>query len=223
MGLAEIKDQLVDNIRSRWGDFQETEIYNNLKERYENLPSVGQKAVVWGSLGLLILCILMIPYSWISSSSTNLGYFLEDKAMLSDLMRVSRDLQNAPKVPTVISPGQLKSQIQEITTQMKLIPEQQIDGILEKVFPRDKKGGLIGPVFEQKGVELNLKKLNLKQIVDVSHKLQEIGRGSKVMAMDMVANKEDNHYYDATFHVIAFSLPSKPSPRGKPKPKRRGK
>jgi hypothetical protein len=226
MGLADIKDQVLDNIKSKWGDFQETEIYNRAKEKFEDLPSTAQKAIVIGSIGLVCLIIVSIPWGWLSDASRSIELFEEDKSTLRELLKVSRDLEQAPEVPPTITSSALRTQVDDILSSMKFLPEQIVE-VLEKDFPPSRGSKLVPASFISKGVQVTLKKLNLKQVVDVSHRFQSVGRGSKLMAMDMTANMEDNHFYDSTFHIIAYSLPSKPEPekddkKGRKRSRKRG-
>ena len=67
--LQQILDQLKDTIAARWEQFQETELYIQLKDKYDNLSPEVQKIVLFGSIGLVFLIIFMTRIFFSMSAS----------------------------------------------------------------------------------------------------------------------------------------------------------
>jgi len=203
--ISEIKDQILDIIKSRLGDFQESGTYIRMKEWFEDKPPVVQKIIAWGSLVFTIFLVIFIPYGWMSSSSEYLDNFNSDKQLIREMLQISRDLSQITRIHRSISGGELKGRVTSVLDSFKLLPEQVVENV-EKTFSIAE-SSLAPKGILQNGIQLTLKKINIKQFVDISHKLQTIENGSKLISIDMRANPEDAHYFDATYHVIAFSLP----------------
>jgi hypothetical protein len=66
---------------------------------------------------------------------------------------------------------------------------------------------LVPDAVKQAGVSLLLKKLNLRQVVEISHRLQTLSPGVKLMGLDVRENLGASHYFDAVFKLASFSVP----------------
>lgn len=205
MNLDDIKDQLRERATTVWVQIQETSLYNNLKEKYETLPTTAQKAIAYAAGVLTALIVLSIPYSYISSSGAAIEEFDENRSLLRELLRVGRAAKEPPPLPPGMTVPDLQSRVQGLLQEFTLLPEQ-LGGF--QPLPGRPAGSLAPSIVEQAGIGVLLKKLNLTQVVDIGYRLQTISPGVKLMGLEMNANSDDNHYYDVTYRVVSFSLPS---------------
>lgn len=204
MNLDDLKDQLKDQSLALIGRIQETSLFNTAKEKFLNLPSSAQQAIMIGAGILTTLFIFSIPFSYINSADVALEEFSETRAQLRDLLKVSRASKDPAPLPPGMSTADLEQRAKSTLANFNLIPEQ-----IVKVTPLGERpaGSMAPPIIDQAGVAIHLKKINLAQAVDIGHALQGLSTGIKLTGLDLAANSEDNHYYDAVFMIVNFSLP----------------
>lgn len=219
MAFEDLKDRLSEQAQGYWSRIQESSIYIQLHEKYADLNPTSQKIVLVVSSLVLALITLMIPWSYISSSQQSVADFEMNKIILRDLYRVSRASAALEGAPPQVDPTQLVSRAQSQLGTMALQAEQ-----IEKVIPVD--NALGGPGIpgvpkqvQQKGIEVTLRKLNLRQVIEIGYQLLTLQPGLKMTGLTVTATASDPHYFDAIYKVISFSLPS-PAADVKPAPKR---
>lgn len=218
MGLDDIKDQLRDQANALWGRIQESSSFNSIKEQYEAWPLMLQRTAAFAAGVMIVLVVLSIPYSFIESASVAVDEFTEHRLLLRDLLRVGRASKDAPPLPVGLSGDELTAQVQGMLGEFMLLTDQ-IGGV--NALDKNPAQSLAPPVIQQAGVAVTLKKLNLYQVIDIGFRLQNMSQGIKLTGLDMVANSDDNHYYDVTYRVVSFSLPvvqeAPPPPGGRDK------
>lgn len=214
MNFSALLDQLRDRALELWGRIQETSIYMTLRERFESLNPQIQKLVVLGSiLTLVFFLFYWIPYSYVSSSMDHMTNFEENRELIRDLLKASASMQEASPLPQSASASALTSQITRSLEEFQLSPEQ-----LGGVQPiMDKVTDLAPDVIEQVGASVSLKKLNLDQFVNISHKLQTLGNGVKMIGLDIQENASASHYFDVIYRIASFSIPGPSAPPESPK------
>jgi hypothetical protein len=218
--LKEIIDQLKDQVMARWDRFQESDTYISLREKYDNLPPKGQKLVVFSSFALAILIIFSIPYAWFSASQGSVAEFEDTKHTMAELLEVSQEIKNIPPVSIAVTSADLKMKVDRILSE-KGLNKDQIAAVNETQFTNPQGSTLIPQQINASGVETNLKKLTLKQVVDLGFEFEHISPMVKVLNLEMKATPEDMHFYDVQFRVSSFSVKEAPAAPGQAKnPKR---
>lgn len=222
MAFDDLKDRFSEQAQSYWSRIQESSIYIQLHEKYADLNPTSQKIVIVVSSVLLAFFTLMIPWSYISSSQQSVLDFEANKIILRDLHRVSRASAELEGAPPQVDPNSLATRAQSQLSTMALQTEQ-----IEKVVPVD--NALGGPgipgvpkAVQQKGIEVTLRKLNLRQVIEIGYQLLTLQPGLKMTGLTVTASSPDPHYFDAVYRVISFSLPAPPAADVKPVPGRRG-
>src|SRR3989344_4428724 len=208
--FQEIIDQLKDTLMARWDQFQESDTYITLKERYDNLPPKGQKLVLFASFILAFLIVFSIPYAWFTTSQDSVVEFEDTKYTITELLEVSQEIKNIPPQSAGISSAELKSKVDKILSE-KGLGKDQITSVSETQFTNPQGSTLIPPQIEASGIETNLKKLTLKQIVDIGFEFERISPLVKVINLEMKATPEDVHYYDVQYRVSSFSVKEAPA------------
>lgn len=206
MTLADIKDQLVDTVKARWSDFQESTLFIEMKEKYDDMSPSMQKIVqVLGST-LVILILVTMPWSWMETSQENLESFETRKGIIRNLLQLKRDMQQAPQVPLGVGSGQLKSETQ-VALQSTGLTADQIKSVEEVTVSHDTRSHIVPKTVDQSGVQVQIWKINLTQFIDLSYRLQRLNPSAKLMSIDMKANSDDPHYYDVIYQLVSFSPP----------------
>ena len=215
MNLDDLKDQFVSTVKFRWEQFQDSSVYNQLKDRYENMSPPMQKATLIGSAVVVALMILSIPQSYYTQSQEYVLDFESKRDTIRELLKVSRESSDVPNIPEAPAPGVLKTQLEGYLGQANLLPEQ-IAAI--QVAPASSQ--LIPGQMSQGAVTVILAKLNLRQIVDIGHYLQALNPSVKMSDLQIIANREDGNYFDATYKLVSLAVPAAPEAPAEEPPRR---
>ncbi len=219
MALEDLKEKLQAGLKDQWEQFQETPIYIQTKERYENLTPVMQKVSLAGVGLVLIYLIFSLPMGYFGKSSEHISEFEESRQTIRDLLKASREAQEIPDIAVPPSIDSLKSQIDEQIQTARLLPEQ-IHGteILAE------KPNLIPGNLSQGMVKVSLAKLNLRQVLDLGFLFQTISPSVKMTDLVMEANAQDSRYYDVLFKLAVLAVPSQIEAPPEPEPaKKKGR
>lgn len=212
MDFSSIKYQ----FKELWDRIQESSLFIELKEKFEVLPSRIQKLIVTATIFLLGLFLFSFPYGNLTDSWTYEGYFEENRELIRDLLRASSTLKEISPLPTMASAGAVESRVRQVISDLNLAPEQ-VGNI--QVIP-EAKTQLAPPSVNQEAISLQLKSLNLRQVTDLSYRLQNLGSGIQPISFQINRAQGQTHYFDVIIHLYQFSLkmdgetpPSRP-PRG---------
>lgn len=219
--LDDIKDQVVTQLTQTWDRFQESSMYSNIKDRYDNLSPTGQKLALYGSVFFVLLILIMPPLSHYRAASENVYTYEEKQQTLRDLLRVSRETSEGPDLFPPPPIESLRSQVEGYFKTIGLIPVQ-----IRSVNAASPQGGLIPRDLTAGVLEISLAKLNIKQITDIGHKLSTLASTAKLKDMNITANAEDARYFDVSYSIYTLKVPEKqmePLPEIDDRPKRGAK
>lgn len=206
MAFEDLREQLKDRASEALAKIQESSAFNTLRERYESQTPTGQKLIAATGLVFAFLFVLMFPYSYISSGSDSLALFEENRELIQGLLRASRSASEPPPLPPPMSSDTLRTTIERMVREQGLIPEQTAP--IENV-PPDVNKTWAPPGVLHAAVAVPLKKLNLKQVIEIGNFLQNnLGPGTKLMGIDVVQSAGQTHYYDMILQLVSFGIPS---------------
>ena len=131
--FKEIFDQLKDTLLARWEQFEETDTYLSLRERYDNLSPAGQKLVIAVATATSVLILMMTPWGWYSTSAENITLFEETKLTINQLLEVAQESKAIPMQEQTLTSGNVKAQVDRILSE-KGLAKDQIVAIQEKSF-----------------------------------------------------------------------------------------
>lgn len=200
--LDELKDQLKTSFQTTWERIQESEAYNQLNDKYQNLSPSGQKVAQVVTALVIAGIVFYSPISQLQISSELLGQFEEKRTLIRDLFKTYRESSANLQMAPAPQSGELISTIQGSLQGSKLIPEQ-----IVSVTPTQAEGRLIPANLQQEVVEVKLAKLNLRQVVDIGTQLANISQAVKVKDMFMQANAEMAGYFDVVYKLYALKVP----------------
>jgi hypothetical protein len=222
---------LKDRVKEKWAEIssqiQETSAFNTMREKFESQTPAVQRAIVAGGAFLLVFLIMyMGPIGYLASSSDNMSEFEENRTLIQGLLRASRTAKEQSPLPPPMDPGSLRGTVERVLHEKQLVPEQ--IGEMQAI-PGQPWKGLPNEVV-QNGIAVQIKQLNLKQILDIGNTFQNLGPGTKLIGMDIVQTAGQDHYYDmiarvANFGLAAIAEPApdagdgkkkRPPPKGKP-------
>jgi hypothetical protein len=206
VAFEDIKDQIKDRLIELRGKIEENPAFNTLRERYEILSPNAQFGVKAGAAVFVLLLLIYFPYSFFSASNDNVALFNEKRTLIRKLLRASRTATEGGNVENPPTAGQLIENVRGDLSSFSLLPEQ-IGDI--SVLAPDALGGRYAPnnEIEQEGIGINLKKLNLKQVLEIGHRLQNGAQGVRLVGLEVRAGSPDPHYFDVLYKLARFSLP----------------
>lgn len=219
MNFDDIKEKLITEFANLQEKIKESSIYNQLKDKYDNLTPNVQKSVFYGSIAFLTLIFLYIPYSYYSQSTSYEADFKARRQLIRDLLKVSKDVQEAPDLPMPPTADALKTQIDSQLEIARLIPEQ-IGGV-EQVY---EKSSLIADSLISYITKVSLVQLNLRQILDIGSQLETLSPSVKMKDLFIEANQKDPRYFNVTYKLVALKIPEPVivAPEVEEKPKKGG-
>jgi hypothetical protein len=205
MAFEDLKEQLREQASEALAKIQETSAFNSLRERYESQTPPVQKAITLAGIGLFILFLSSCPMSYISSSSETLAQFEENRELIQGLLRASRSAKEPPPLPPPMSSDSLKGTIDGVLRQAGLLPDQ--IGEMNAIPDGELKGLAPAGVLTA-GLAVQIKKLNLQQVIELGNLVQNMAPGTKLLGLDVVQSAGTSHYYDMILRVINFGLPA---------------
>lgn len=224
MNFDDIKEKLLTEFANLQEKIKESSAYNQLKDKYDNLTPNIQRAVFYGSIAFIILIFLYIPYSYYDSSTGYESTFKVRRQLIRDLLKVSKEVQEAPDLPMPPSADSLKTQIDSQLQAARILPEQ-ISGV-EQVF---EKSTLIADNLISYITKVSLTQLNLRQILDIGAQLESLSPSVKMKDLFIEPNQKDSRYFNVTYKLVALKIPEpiviaaepeeKPKKGGPPKKK----
>jgi len=220
--FEDLKERLSSEAKNQWDKFQDSSLFIQTKERYENLTPVMQKVTLGAVAVILLYLVLAVPLGFFSSSSESVAAFDDKRQLIRDMLKVSREAQEAPDLPVPPDLGTLRTQIDAQLHAARLLPEQ-IKGTDNSSEPVK----LIPGNLSQGALTVSLAQLNLRQIVDLGHALQSLSPSIKMTDLKMEANARDARYFDVVYKLVMLAVPNQTNeletPEAPPPPKKRGK
>lgn len=206
--MSQLQDTL-EQLKQRGEEIlekvKESESYQQLSDRYQSMSPQGQKAVRWGGILLIIFVLVYIPFSQIQVSNEFIATYENKRQLIRDLFKTYRasgsvvQLQPSPSSDSLISMIQTKLQNEQV------LPEQ-----ILSVSTSSSEGRLIPSNLLQDVIEVKLKQLNLRQIVDIGSRLGQISKTIKMKDLEILADQENEGYFNVTYKVYSLKVPEAP-------------
>ncbi len=207
MNFDDIKDQLLSIWRRILERIQDTPTYTQLKDRFDVLSPRGQKLVVLGGVMIVFAFALILPLSWLSEASDTVSAFEDRRSIVRELLKVSREASEVPNIPMAPPISALKLEVESRVKEANLI-----DGQLKSVDQVEAPSSLI-PADKSAGtVMVSVEKINLRQLIQMGTRLTQISPSVKMTDLEIVANREDAHYFDVIFRLTALAVPDLSTP-----------
>lgn len=200
--IDDLKERISSELKNLSEKAQESSLYIRLSEQYENLTPIKQKLTIAGASLFVLMIMVSIPWGYFSTSADHIVEFEDKRQLIRDLLKVSRDASQVPNAPIPPDVASFRSQIQGLLESDRLIPEQ-IKGI-ENFVSNSK---LIPGKLSQGSVAVSLGQLNIRQVIDIGHQLQNISQSVKMTDLDITANAKDPHFFDVVYKLIILAVP----------------
>lgn len=223
MAFEAQKEQLKEQWAELSAKIQESSAFNNLREKFESQTPNVQRGIIVGASILVVLFLLSFPYGYYSASEDYMTQFEENRGLIKGLLKASRSAKTPSPLPTPLDEGNLRGRVDAIMRSNRLMPDQ--IGEIAAV-PQGAVKDVPSTVI-QTGVAVQIKRLNLKQMVGLTTQFQNMGAGTKLIGLDIVQSAGQTHYYDMIVKIVNFGLPQiadagpeEPATKGKGKGKK---
>ncbi len=204
MAFEDLKEQIQSELKNRWDQFQESSIYVRTREKFENLTPNSQKLTVIGISVAVAAILISFPWGYFSTSNQSVTSFEEKRSLIRQLLKSTRESQEAPNLPIPPDLNALKAQIENQIQAARLLPEQK-----RSIAPATgEKTHLIPDNLSQGSLVVSLAQLNLRQVVDLGHQFQSISPTVKMTDLEIQASAKDPHYFDVIYKLAVLSVPS---------------
>ncbi len=200
--IQDLKENIVATAVQLKDRILESSAFNQLKDRYENLSPFGQK----GALTVVVLIFLVVLFYWpISSLSSSFDYVNEfevKRDLIRDLLKVTKEASEIPALPQARPISEVQTIIESYAREANLLPEQ-FRGVTQirngsKLIPESRAQG---------SVKVEFSKLNLRQIIQISSQMQNLGASVKMSSLLIEANREMPQYFDLMLTFISLKVP----------------
>lgn len=173
------------------------------KDRFEALPSRVQKLVIFSGVAVVALSVLSIPWGWYQTSREAEAEFTRKRQVIEDLLQVQGSLSGRAPLPISPTLESVRAQAEEALRTVKALPEQ-IRGISAS---SEKLTGIAG-VSTRGAWEVQVEKLNLRQVVDFGFQLSQNNPLVRVQDLELTASSGmPSGYFDAKMLVAVLELP----------------
>lgn len=202
MAFEDLKDRLNSEFKATWERFQDTSLFQQMKERYDNLNPSQQKLAVVGIVAFIFLMVMSVPFTAYETSVEYIESFETKRNLVRELFKVSKQSAEVPTLPGTPTGQSLIAQVNSLLGSIQLVPEQ-----IKGVAPASSMTRLIPAAALDSGVIVSLSKLNLNQIIEIGYQLQSISPSLKMSDMSIQSNATDTRYMDVTYELAALKIP----------------
>ena len=203
MALDELREQLSQRLKDLGAKIQDSPAYQSLKEKFDDLPANQQKIVVILLVAVVGFFLFSFPYENWTTSSASITEFEDRRQLLRDLLKVTKEANELPSFPPAPELGQIKTDIEMRLQRFQLVSEQMAGVNVE--MPNT---SALVPVGRQEGgIKVLIKKLNLRQVVDITADLQSMQPAIKLKNFSLDSNIKDPRYLDATLDFVVLKVP----------------
>ncbi|MEC9284139.1 MAG: hypothetical protein VX642_15595 [Bdellovibrionota bacterium] len=222
MNLDDIKEQFFEQLNAYKERIQDTPAYNQIKERYDDLPPRNQKIVLISGGLLVIYIVLSIPLGSLSEASSKIDKYESTKSTLASLRKVSDQMSAIPNPPSAPASSSLSNSIKSMILS-EGIAEDQIAST--QSFSEENTGQFksVPKSAEITGVRVSLKKLNIKQITSLLYKAQRQSRPAKITHLQMNPEGSEAGFFNLNFEIRGFNLNFEEAPKEEAKGSRRSR
>ncbi|MBK7963802.1 MAG: hypothetical protein IPK04_22965 [Bdellovibrionales bacterium] len=200
--IQDLKDNIVGSASQLKDRILESSTFNQLKDRYENLSPFGQKGALVATILIFLVLLFYWPLSSLSSSFDYVNEFEGKRDLIRELLKVTKEASELPALPQAPPLAQVQMTLENYVRDANLLPEQ-FRGVTQirtnsKLIPESRSQGSVKAEFS---------KLNLRQIVQLSSQMQNLGASVKMSSLRIEANSELSQYFDLVLTFTSLKVP----------------
>lgn len=214
MAFENISDQLKESFEALKSRVKESEIYNRFREFYYTLPSRQQTLLKIGGVALVTFFAVNIPLQHLRESSYNMNNYSERKDIIRRIKTLDKQKSALSFAPEAFNFSRFSSEAEGRLMSAPVMREQ------IKIQPTQPVQNLFPAQAQVETFEVNLKKLNVRQLANSLRVLESMNDSLLVTGVRTEADSEDPHYHNVKVYVTNFSVPetqsAAPTPSARP-------
>ena len=215
MDFSNFKEEFINICKNGHNTFVNSSAFYFVKEKYDHLSSLHRKILHTVSLLVLVCIVFYYPFSYLYFSWINMRNFYTKKELTRELIDLSSITQPDFSKSYTSSQEPVRFIEQKIPTLQ--IPKSQIKEIKKSNSNQQPKNFPLSSKVE--AVEVEIKNLNLKEIVQYGHKLEQLSDNIKLTNIYITENPKKNNYFNVSYILSFFSLITDSLPNKKIKTK----
>jgi hypothetical protein len=201
--LQDLGEKLSQQFQELIHKVQDSTLYQKIKEKYDDLPQHLQRLVLIFLYAVGVFFVFSFPYDNWSRSSESLVQFQSQRDLINELHQVVKE--SAEGIVFIPAPpvGQIKTDIEMRLQQFQLSADQmgplQVDlASSDALIPKNRQEG---------SIKVPLRKINLRQLVDIVAEVQRLHMGVKLINFKVDSNINDPRYLDAMLDFVVVKIP----------------
>lgn len=201
MDIISIKTRLQDDLKTTLLKIQENPSYQNLKDKWEELPQNTKKIILIVTPFIIVLMLILPSYLSYSESENVLTEVQDKQGLIKILMLTQKDVNLAPAMNTDISLTGVKSRIENQILSDDLLPEQKQEVQISTQVSPD---GIYSAIAKN-ALIVNLKNLTLRQAVTISSQIEAINALVKINTLNLSASVDNPGYLNLILEIITLN------------------
>ncbi|GEM_PF-3418460 len=201
MDIISIKTRLQDDLKTTLLKIQENPSYQNLKDKWEELPQNTKKIIFIVTPFIIVLMLILPSYLSYSESENVLTEVQDKQGLIKILMLTQKDVNLAPAMNTDISLTGVKSRIENQILSDDLLPEQKQEVQISTQVSPD---GIYSAIAKN-ALIVNLKNLTLRQAVTISSQIEAINALVKINTLNLSASVDNPGYLNLILEIITLN------------------
>jgi hypothetical protein len=199
-------DDLKFKFQEKWTDFIGNPFFENIRIKYESMPSREQRLIKAGSIALAIFLVLYIFYSMFSglaqkekSIDESIG-IMQQLDELNDYVAANDSVLKNKKKMSTTKYVSLYDLIEKQEIAAKVKPESRVE--IDEKPRKDVKGAK----FVENEASAKYSKITIKQLKELLLGIETNEGSAKITAMKVTRRADDIRYLDVEFDVVSRTV-----------------
>lgn len=209
MDFSRFKEAFSNLCKNSYNTIINSSFFYFLKDKYDNLSSLHRKIIYSFSILTFSCLLLYYPFSHLYSSWENMNDFNTKKKLIKEMINLSstKNIQSSKSY----QPNQNPVKFIE-----RRIPTLGINKTLVKGVKKAKSATPLNNLpfsARVETVEVQLKNLNLKEIVQYGHQMEQFSNNIKLTNIEITENPEKENYFHVSYFLSFFLFKKEAPPK----------
>ena len=202
MDFNRFKEEFINLCKNFHNIIVNSSFFYFIKEKYDNLSLLHRRIIYIASILIFSSVLLYYPFFYLYSSRKNMKDFNIKKKLIKEMTNLSstKEVNTTKTYPFNQNPVRF---IELRMPTLGIHKEQQ--GEIKKVDALTELKNLPAST-KVEAVEVNLKNLNLKEVIQFGHKMENLSNNIKLINMEITENPEKEHYFNVSYILSFFEL-----------------
>ncbi len=208
MDFNNLKDEFANTFKNLSNTVIDSPFFHLIKEKYDNLSSFYRKTIYVSGFLILACILLYYPSAHLYSSWKNMWSFNTKKKLTHDLIDLSISTQTSTSRAYTPDRDPVQFINQKIITLR--IPKNQIKEVKKpKIAPPQESTTTFSMPTTIQTVEVAMENLNLKEVIEYGHQLEQLSKNIKLTNLHMIENLKQDNYFNVSYILSFFNIKQK--------------